>query len=1077
MYQYLSVERLDIHNFLMRLPPATVSKGKRLFQQNKVQIEHVTPQEAFVLVTDETGQQYQVHFWFQGDTLIYECPCPRPNKKEFCHHHIAAALAINNYLRKNPQMPWQRVMSEVITAPQQRATTGARARVVFSFQKGGSGWFIVPYSVAGKYFPATLSDDNDAIAHHIQNVIGDEAKIIQSRVTPKQYPSASAEDIAAVHILIALRRDYMYGSHSYSYDYDRGYYHRVDYSGAGSYVAVFPLLTQSLVFVGDSAEPFQKRLSVSEETAHLELMLQEEGEDLHVQAYLCLNDERLAIEQEHVEIVSPDPLWLLHASLLIQVNTTHHVAEAILKRPQTTIPGNEKKEFLTTYLARLATTIPVTGDMITWEEVHENPIPRLYLTEDNQTLKAQLRFGYGDYEQDYEKNPSLTSIGLRPESTDLAQITRDVETEEEYWKGVNSYGLKRAKDLGWFELRKNVSPVDFLLRQVPRLIEAGYEIYGEQELTTARVNRNRPTISFSVSSGIDWFDVQAIVNFGELEVRLKEIRRAVRKRDRYIKLADGTIGEIPQEWIDRYRHLFAVGEETDDGIRLSRGQLTLLDQLLLNADEAKIDEELSQRLDQLRNFTQITSYAIPATFQGELRPYQKAGFDWLHFLHSYEFGGCLADDMGTGKTIQTLAFLQSLRESNHTSSADLVVVPRSLLFNWNREAERFTPGLRMFTHADQNRIQEPSKFDAYDIVLTTYGVMLRDIELLRDYRFHYIILDESQAIKNPVAETSKAARLLRGEHRLVLTGTPVENSTMELWSQFAFLNPGLLGNLDHFRKEFTSPIERNQQHETAEFLRKMVYPFILRRTKDQVAPELPPRTERIIETDMDERQRVLYDKQRDYYRALLLGMIDDGGMNEARMKILEGLLRLRQICNHPRLVDPKFKGTSGKFEVLVETLETLRAEGHKALVFSQFVQMLTLVREELDTRHIPYAYLDGQTRNREAEVDRFQQTMDISFFLISLKAGGVGLNLTAASYVIHIDPWWNPAVEMQATDRTHRIGQDKPVFVYKLVARDSVEEKILQLQDRKRELVEQVIATESGGFKSLTREDVEILLS
>ncbi|KPV49825.1 serine/threonine protein kinase, partial [Kouleothrix aurantiaca] len=473
----------------------------------------------------------------------------------------------------------------------------------------------------------------------------------------------------------------------------------------------------------------------------------------------------------------------------------------------------------------------------------------------------------------------------------------------------------------------------------------------------------------------------------------------------------------------------------------------------------------------------IVPQPLPTTFKGELRPYQKFGYDWLHFLREYNFGGCLADDMGTGKTIQTLAFIESLYEKENDAPATLVVMPRSLLFNWQREAEKFTPDLAVYVHADQGRITDPQEFANYDLVLTTYGTMLRDIAALRTYQFNYAILDESQAIKNPAAETSKAARLLNAKHRLVLTGTPIENSTGELWSQFAFLNPGLLGDISYFREEFINPIERQQNQDAAQFLRKMVFPFILRRTKDQVAADLPPRTEEVVMCDMEPAQRKLYDKQRDYYRAQLLGMIDDDGMNDARMKILEGLLRLRQISIHPRLVDAKFKGNSGKFDLLLDTLDTLRAEGHRALVFSQFVQMLTLVREALDERGIPYCYLDGQTRDRQGEVDRFQNDDTVPFFLISLKAGGVGLNLTAADYVIHIDPWWNPAVEQQATDRTHRIGQDKPVFVYKLIARDTVEEKILQLQAHKRELVEQVIGAEGGVFKALTREDIEILFS
>jgi non-specific serine/threonine protein kinase len=300
---------------------------------------------------------------------------------------------------------------------------------------------------------------------------------------------------------------------------------------------------------------------------------------------------------------------------------------------------------------------------------------------------------------------------------------------------------------------------------------------------------------------------------------------------------------------------------------------------------------------------------------------------------------------------------------------------------------------------------------------------------------------------------------------------------VELWSQFAFLNPGMLGSLDYFRKGFVNPIERQKDNDAAEMLRKMVYPFILRRTKEQVAQELPPRTERILYCDMEAPQRKAYTRWRDKYRALLLGLIEDEGMDNSRMKILEGLLRLRQVCNHPKLVDPNYDGSSTKIDVLIESLETLRAEGHKALVFSQFTQMLKLVRERLDQLKIPYLYLDGNTNNRLDLVDRFQNDASIPFFLISLKAGGLGLNLTSADYVIHIDPWWNPAVERQASDRTHRIGQDKPVFVYRLIARDSVEEKILILQDRKRELVDKLISTETSFFKSLTTEDVRMLFS
>jgi non-specific serine/threonine protein kinase len=486
------------------------------------------------------------------------------------------------------------------------------------------------------------------------------------------------------------------------------------------------------------------------------------------------------------------------------------------------------------------------------------------------------------------------------------------------------------------------------------------------------------------------------------------------------------------------------------------------------------------RRERLRQFERITPRPLPESgLTAPLYPYQKAGYDWLHFLHDYGFGGCLADEMGLGKTWQALALLLSLRRgadgARTLEAPDLVVVPRSLLFNWQREASRLTPDLRVRIHADNRRARDIAGLtEDADLILTTYGVLLRDIETLRTTCFHYAILDESQAIKNPLSQTARAARLLRAEHRLVLTGTPVENGAVELWSQFAFLNPGMLGGLERFREEFASAIERHQDVAAAGALRKITSPFLLRRTKDQVAKDLPPRTEHLVTTQMEPAQRKLYDQLRDRYRAQVLGLLDESGPTAggAQMKILEGLLRLRQVCCHPRLVEADYTGGSAKFDVILESLETLRAEGHKALIFSQFTSALALLRDELERREIPYLYLDGRTRDRQTPVDRFQSDSSIPFFLISLKAGGVGLNLTAADYVMHLDPWWNPAVERQASDRAHRIGQDKPVFVYKYVMQDSVEEKILTLQERKRTLVDQLISAEGGLFKSLTRDDI-----
>ncbi len=492
---------------------------------------------------------------------------------------------------------------------------------------------------------------------------------------------------------------------------------------------------------------------------------------------------------------------------------------------------------------------------------------------------------------------------------------------------------------------------------------------------------------------------------------------------------------------------------------------------------------------------------------GELRPYQREGLGWLHFLQRLGFGGCLADDMGLGKTIQVLALLEqrrALRAASEPGAADrpppsLVVVPRSLVFNWQQEAARFTPRLRVadFTHPARGQSTSPY-LDDFDLVITTYGTLRRDAALLKDARFDYLILDESQAVKNASTESAKAVRLLRGNHRLAMTGTPVENRVAELWSLFAFLNPGMLGPASSFKMLMlpeeasaaptpdpapaTVPADNvSDQHagrENHALLGRVLRPFILRRTKDRVATDLPAKIEQTVYCELPPAQRQLYDQLRDHYRRTLLHEVDVMGMNKTRFQVLEALLRLRQAACHPGLIDRARAGeSSAKLDSLLAQLTQVVAEDHKALVFSQFTSMLALVRDRLDAQGVVYEYLDGRTRNRAQHVDRFQTDQACRLFLISLKAGGVGLNLTAADYVFILDPWWNPAVEAQAVDRTHRIGQVRQVFAYRLIARDTVEEKVLELQQSKRDMADAIITADNSAMTNLRREDLKLLLS
>jgi hypothetical protein len=599
-------------------------------------------------------------------------------------------------------------------------------------------------------------------------------------------------------------------------------------------------------------------------------------------------------------------------------------------------------------------------------------------------------------------------------------------------------------------------------------------ILGFNELENKqRLNPHKAKVSIIVSSGVDWFDTHIEVKYGQQKVSLKHLHKSLQNKSRFVQLGDGSTGILPQEWVEKFTRFFQAAEIVEESLRTPKVNFAGISEMY---EEEMFSQELKEELAllqaKLANFKGIRETEIPAALNAGLRDYQKQGLQWLNFLDEFNFGGCLADDMGLGKTIQVLAFILSQR-SKRPQNTNLVVVPTTLIFNWQAEVEKFAPSIKILTLHGPDRSRDIKDFAGYEIILTSYGTLLSDIRHLKRYCFNYIFLDESQAIKNPESQRYKAARLLQSRNKVVLTGTPMENNTFDIFGQLSFACPGLLGSKPYFKGQYSDPIDKFKDRKRARELQQKISPFILRRTKDQVAKELPDKTEMTIFCEMGSEQRRVYNAYAKEYRDFLAKKKDEGDLNRHSLHILQGLTRLRQICNSPVLLnDSQFYGdSSAKIDALMEQIEN-KSTRHKILVFSQFVGMLDLVKKELECRNILFEYLSGQSRNRKAKVERFQQEAEVRVFLISLKAGGTGLNLTAADYVYLVDPWWNPAVENQAIDRVYRIGQHKNVVAIRLICPDTIEEKIMKLQASKKELAGDLVKTDTSMLNSLSKQEL-----
>lgn len=850
--------------------------------------------------------------------------------------------------------------------------------------------------------------------------------------------------------------------------------------------------------MGNDGEPTWRKIEVLEDRATIQFHFMRTNEHTNYYPTLFYQGRKLEMPNETAYLVCKNPAWMVLNGKLYGFEKYVDGKKLIpfFSKKFVVIPKNVEETYYNRFIAPLIASFddveangfeinkssydpfPVltlselhTAQTITAPSLFENRTNGDEPTDETGKIVFDLSFKYGKHRFRGDNiGPVSVTVEKQPEGYIFHRVTRKTDVEKNFLHTLQKLGLPMK---GFRVAIPKSEAFSWLNENRVNLLNFGFEV-SQPESRDKKYFVGKAVIEVEVKENIDWFDIHARIRFGEFEIPFKDLRRLILKRKVEFKLPNGEIAIIPDVWLTKYADLFALSETegTHEKPVLRKHHLNLVKELE-EGNLAKV--HLSEKLRSLNSFSGIKNYPLPEGFVGELRPYQKAGYNWLRFLNEYRLGGCLADDMGLGKTVQTLAMLLAEKEAG--AGTTLLVMPTSLIYNWEMEANRFTPELKILNYTGTLRNKDITRFKDYDLVLTSYGITRLDIELLQKFFFNYIILDESQVIKNPTSNIARAVRELKSRHKLVLTGTPIENTTMDLWSQMSFINPGILGTQTYFRNEFQYPIEKKADEQRSKKLGSVIKPFILRRHKSQVATELPEKVEHVQYSVMTPEQERRYEEVKTYYREKILKLIEQEGLGNSRFMILEGLTKLRQLANHPRMIEQSYAGDSGKLEDITHMLENAMAEGHKVLVFSQFVKHLDLVREYLKTNKIDFAYLDGSSTDRKQQVERFNRETRLKVFLISIKAGGLGLNLTEADYVFILDPWWNPAVEAQAIDRAHRIGQKKKVFTYKFITRNTVEEKILTLQQKKLKLTQDLITTEESFMKQLTKEDIAQMLA
>ena len=792
---------------------------------------------------------------------------------------------------------------------------------------------------------------------------------------------------------------------------------------------------------------------------------------------------------EEVRYFSRHLKWGRYKNLIFPTNIAmSSLPQSLLKSSFTDLKDADGGKFIYEELPKLQEIMDVEiAENISKLMLEERPplnIVTLGIDYD-QSLKASLEFDYDGVVVPYSKQTAEKSpyITIKKQGEDLVYwIKRNIKHEQESYAMLLACKFVPMQTNNLALEKENA--IDFYNYYIKQAGD-GWKFVEKDDMKFFKLMdepfRLCAKIDFSEENQ-DSFEIFLYGQVGEEQISFDEIYETIQSGEKYSRIRSLGFVEYPAQNIYammRAFNSFDVYRNNDNKFIVKTYRAGLINELKNLDVELVLSEEFENFWKQMSTFSTSEDLQLPEGINAEFREYQTKGFGWLWFMYKYGLNGILADDMGLGKTLQALAVVQKAKEQDGPMPT-LVVCPTTVVFNWESEIQKFAPTLTTLKLSGTERKQFFKHIPEYDVVITSYALLRRDIEKLKDINFRYVILDESQNIKNAMSQTAQAVKKLGATHKLALSGTPIENKLEELWSVFDFLMPGFLFSMADFNSRYVNPIMERQDKTVEKRLKLQIYPFILRRMKRDVAKDLPDKVENIAYCELTDEQRDFYLQVLDSTKEELFKSIEQNGLEKSRLSIFSALLRLRQICCHPRLYDKdnvKNIMKSGKFEKLKVMLEEIIDEGHRILLFSQFVDMLDLIKAWLEREGIPYEYLTGKTKDRQGAVERFNSTPSIPIFLISLKAGGTGLNLTGADYVIHYDPWWNPAVEDQATDRAYRIGQTKKVFVYRLITKNTVEEKIQKLKTAKRNLVDSVISVDRNIVKSLTMDDIKEIFS